>query len=73
MTVTSHPAAGNGASAPRVTIVCGASREYMWVSNGAAVTDWQLDQTVTFKNSDWRVVGRDAEQPDSLTLTLAPL
>ena len=56
----------------RVTVVVPGGREHIWVSHDAAVVSWQIGQLVTFRNSQWRVVERRAEQPDSVTLMLGP-
>jgi hypothetical protein len=73
VTVIPPPASGNGHSSSRVTVVSPEGRELIWLSHESAVTSWEVGQVVVFRNSHWRVLARQAQEADALTVTLGPL
>jgi hypothetical protein len=73
VTVTPPPVSGNRHSSSRVTVVSPEGRELMWLSQDSAVTSWEVGQIVVFRNTQWRVLARRAQEADALTVTLGPL
>ena len=71
--MTPPPLSSNGHSSFRVTVVSPEGRELMWLSHDSVVTRWEVGQVVAFRHGHWRVLARQADEADSLIVTLGPL
>ena len=72
MTVIPERDPGPDSQTTRVTVVLPEGREHIWTSSDSALSTWEVGQVVTFRSGRWRVLGREADLADVLTLRLGP-